>query len=100
MMSIPLVEGPGLLVYIPNFLATAYDALRSAVGILLKGTVFKANPQPATRYAEGVSILVALTAVYMILEFVSSAKAIVRTVLVLGWVLLIVAMIITGYYSP
>lgn len=95
MMSIPPVEGPGLLVYIPNFLATAYDALRSAVGILLK-----ANPQPATRYAEGVSILVALTAVYMILEFVSSAKAIVHTVLVLGWVLLIVAMIITGYYSP
>ena len=94
MSSIP--GDSSIFVYAMTFLATAYAALKAAIEKLLEETVFKANPQLASQYAEGVSILVALTAIYLILEFVSSAKRIVRAVLVLGWVLLIVALVISS----
>jgi hypothetical protein len=79
-----------------TFLATAYSTLRSFIETLLEETLFKARPELATQFAEGVSILVTLTALYLILEFVSSAKKIIRAVLVLGWVLLIVAILASG----
>lgn len=86
----------GIFEYAMNFVATAYSVLRSFIESLLEETLFKARPDLADQFAEGVSILVTLTTFYLLLEFVSTAKRIIRAVLVLGWVLLVVAILVSG----
>lgn len=73
------------------FLRTAYDLLRSFIGNILANTLFKAAPQTADIYSDALSLLISLTALYLLLEFVTIGKRIIKTILILGWVLLLIA---------
>ncbi|MEM2750323.1 MAG: hypothetical protein QXH53_01435 [Nitrososphaerales archaeon] len=73
------------------FLRTAYDLLRSFIGNILTNTLFKAAPKTADIYSDALSLLISLTALYLLLEFVTIGKRIIKTILILGWVLLLIA---------
>jgi hypothetical protein len=75
------------------FLSTAYNYLVDFLSSILRETIFKSNPELAVRYSEGVTLLVTLTVIYLILEFFTAAKRIVRVILIIGWVLLILALV-------
>lgn len=85
-----------LLTLILTFLRTIYDFIRSILDSLLKDTVFKADPELADLYSDAITLLVTLTAFYLVFEFVSAAKKIVRLILILGWVLLGIAFTISS----
>ncbi|MFQ5998769.1 MAG: hypothetical protein ACE5KO_05635 [Candidatus Bathyarchaeia archaeon] len=61
----------------------------------MSGTLFTARPELAAEYADATTLLVALTGIWLIFEFITAAKKIVRGILVIGWVLLIVSVAIT-----
>jgi hypothetical protein len=76
-----------------NLLYAAYYYIRSAIMWVLENTVFVENPDAATLYADSITFLASITAIYLILEFFATAKRIVRLVMILGWLLLIVSLV-------
>ena len=89
-------EAATLLHYAIEGLLTLYNWLVYIVKYTLEVTIFKENPDLAQKYADAIGILSSITAIYLILVLFESAKKIVKVVLVLGWGLLVLA-IVLGY---
>ncbi|HEW93864.1 MAG TPA: hypothetical protein ENF47_04085 [Thermoprotei archaeon] len=80
---------------IVNFLYTIYYFLRDAIIFILQTTVFKEYPDYAFTYGDAITFLVSITAVYLILEFITAAKKFIKVILILGWFLLFVTIAIS-----
>jgi len=91
-----ILPGPGLLEKAANFLYTLYDYVRKAIIFSLEKTIFKDNPGLADFYGDAASFLASLTAVYLLLLLVASAKKIIGVLLLLGWVLFALTIVIRG----
>jgi len=91
-----VLPGPGFLEKAANFLYTIYDYIRKAIVFSLEKTIFKENPKLADFYGDAASFLASLTAVYLLLLLIASAKKIIGVVLILGWSLFFVTMLIRG----
>jgi len=91
-----ILPGPSFLEKAANFLYVLYDYVRKAIVFLLEKTIFKENPKLADFYGDVASFLASLTAVYLLLLLVSSAKKIIGLLLLLGWALFIVAILVRG----
>lgn len=78
-----------------NFLFLIFHSVSEVMQNLLEGTIFTAQPELASQYAEATTMLVALTGIWMVFEFVTSAKKILRGLLVLGWTLFIISLAIS-----
>jgi len=89
-------ESATILQYIIEGLLMLYNWLVYIVKYTLEVTVFKENPDLAQKYADAIGILSSITAIYLILILFESAKKILKVLLVLGWGLLILAMVL-GY---
>ena len=94
-MSVPAISIEAAI----NFLYAAYYYMRSAIMSVLESTVFVENPDAAILYADSITFLASITAIYLILEFFTTAKRIVRLVMILGWILLIVSLVAGGLSS-
>lgn len=79
-----------------NFLYTIYYYIREAVKVVLEYTIFQSSPEIAATYSDICTLLITLTAVYILLEFVSTAKRILRVILILAWAMFIVTLFIEG----
>ena len=89
-------ESATILHYVIEGLLMLYNWLVYVVKYTLEVTVFKENPDLAQKYADAIGILSSITAIYLILVLFESAKKILKVILVLGWGLLILAMVL-GY---
>lgn len=78
-----------------NFVFLLFRGTSTVMENLLSATLFTARPELATQYADATTLLFALTGIWLIFEFITAAKKIVRGILVVGWVLLIVSVVIT-----
>jgi len=90
------LPGPGFLEKAANFLYLIYDYIKKAVIFLLEKTIFQGNPKLASFYGEVATFLASLTAIYLLLLLIASARKIVGVVLLLGWAFFIVAIVIRG----
>lgn len=77
-----------------KLLVYAYNGLVNLLQYLLQETIFKANPALASTYGNAIALLISLTAIYLLLVFVSAFKKIIGILIAIGWVLLIVAIIL------
>lgn len=77
-----------------NFVYLIFDSLRKGIKLILEKTIIKASPLLAEKYAEAISILITITAVWLMLEFSTGLKKVVRFVVILGWVLLAASIIL------
>jgi len=75
-------------------LIALYTWLTQILRALLETTLFKAEPELAERFSDAFTIMVTLTAIYLILTFFSGLKKIIKIILLLGWTLLIITLII------
>jgi len=75
-------------------LVTLYTWLTQILRAILETTLFKAEPELAERFSDAFTIMVTLTAIYLILTFFGGLKKIIKIILLLGWFLLIAALII------
>ncbi|MEM3692552.1 MAG: hypothetical protein QXI39_00815 [Candidatus Bathyarchaeia archaeon] len=76
-----------------NILYALYYFLRGAISFILEGTIFQGEPGKAALYGDAITILAALTLIYLILELFEAGKKVVRIFLVVGWALLIASVI-------
>jgi hypothetical protein len=58
-------------------------------------SIFKADPQLAQEYAQLIGFLIPMTAIYILLVFVSALKKIIGYALAAGWGFLILMMILS-----
>ncbi len=77
-----------------NFVYLIFNALRNGIRLILEATIIKASPVLAEKYADAISILITITAVWLMLEFSTGLKKVVKAVVILGWVLLAVSLAI------
>ena len=91
-----ILSGPSFFEKAANFLYTIYDYIKKAIIFLLGKTIFKENPKLADFYGDVASFLASLTAIYLILLLVSSAKKIIGVILILGWALFTAAILLRG----
>jgi len=78
-----------------NFVYYLFSAVRSQLLALLQATLFRTDSELALQYADGITLLVTLTAVWLVLELAVAAKKIIRVIVMLGWLLLIVSLAIS-----
>ena len=86
--------GPSIVAQVVNFLHYLYGFVRKGIVLLLEKTVFHQNKKLAGFYGDVASFLASLTAIYLLLLLVNSAKKIVGVVLFLGWALFVVALVV------
>ena len=82
-----------------NFFYLLYQAVRNVIQYIFESTIMKVEPSLAAKYADATTILITITAILIIFEVFTSAKKILRIIVVLGWVLLILSIII-GVIMP
>jgi|Deesub1362B_J571_1020462.scaffolds.fasta_scaffold00003_295 hypothetical protein len=76
-----------------NIIYALYYFVREIIADFFELTIFKNNPDIALLYGDAFTILISLTAVYLILELFTVAKKFVRYLLIIGWVLLIISIL-------
>ena len=91
-----ILPGPSFLEKAASFLYIIYDYIRKAIVFLLEKTIFRENPKLAEFYGDVASFLASLTAIYLLLLLIASAKKIIGVLLVLGWALFVVAIFLRG----
>ena len=74
------------------FLGTIYRIVSDLLSRVLEETILKAKPGLSEQFGQGITLLVALTTIYIILEFFTAAKKAVRVILIIGWLLLFLAL--------
>ena len=77
-----------------NFMPALYAGVRGLIASLLTHTLLKEQPQLSGIYAEAITFLTSITAVYVILEFFSLARKIVLVLLATGWGLFLVTLVV------
>ena len=80
-----------------TFIRTIYEELSSFLELLLSITIFKSSPEIATTYSEAISLLISLSAIYLILEVTLIGKRVIKLVLLLGWSLLMLSILMSFY---
>jgi len=78
-----------------QLIAQAYRVLEDLISKLLADTLFKAKPELASQFSGPISLLVSLTALYLLMTRVTAARKTIGLLLAVGWGLLIVATVLT-----
>lgn len=73
----------------------AYRVLEEFIASLLADALFKTRPELASQFSGPLSLLVSLTALYLLLTLVTAAKRVIGAILIIGWALLMAAIALT-----
>ncbi len=76
---------------IVNGLLTIYNWLVNVITTVLQQTILKDNPDIAREYGSALTLLITLTAVYLLLVLVSAFKKILGVIIAIGWLAIIIA---------
>jgi ABC-type transport system involved in multi-copper enzyme maturation permease subunit len=78
-------------------LLSLYSWLVSLITGILQQTILKDNPELAREYGSAITLLVSLTAVYLIAVLISAFRKILGILIAIGWVVLILAIILRTF---
>jgi len=81
-------------------IARGFEVLEDIINTLLVQTLFKAKPELASQFSGPLSLLVSLTALYLLLTLVAAARKAIGILLALGWGLLALAIVLTSLPTP
>lgn len=82
-----------------KYAAAFYTMVKDIVANVLETYVFKSNPELAAKYGEILITLVTATVIYALLEFFVAIRKVVRTLIILGWVIFIIVLIFNALYT-
>jgi len=80
---------PGQLL---NYIALAYNWIVNEIQYILQTTILAHDPSLASTYANIMTWLVSLTAIYIILTVVEVVRKFIGYIILIGWVFLILVM--------
>lgn len=75
-----------------NIVYYVFNTLKNFLTFIIEHTILKDRPYLAESYSSALTILIALTALYLILVFVSAARKAIGVLIFIGWVLVISSM--------
>lgn len=75
-----------------NIVYYMFNALKNFLTFIIEQTILKNRPQLAESYSSALTILITLTALYLILVFISAAKKAIGIIILIGWALIILSM--------
>lgn len=75
-------------------LLSLYSWLVNLITGILEQTILKDNPDLARDYGSAITLLISLTAVYLIAVLISAFRKILGVLIAIGWVVLILAIIL------
>ncbi len=73
-----------------------YNWLSLLLRYMLESTIFKENPSVAREFSEAISILINITAIYIIMTLFEGLKKFLKVLLIIGWGLLTLAIILAA----
>jgi hypothetical protein len=76
---------------IVNGLLTIYNWLVNMITTILQQTIIKDNPDMAREYGSALTLLISLTAIYLLLVLVSAFRKILGVIIAIGWLAMIIA---------
>lgn len=85
---------------VADLLERGYNLLVQAIASILESTLFQADPLIAVKYAKLLSILIPLTAVYIIMVVASALRRLVGLVIAMGWLFIIFMMLLDRLGPP
>jgi len=85
-----LIDIVGIILWILNF-------LQNLIFKFLQETILGANPEIASQFSGAISTLILMTALYLLLSFVEALRKVIGYLILLGWGLLILAMLLTAF---
>lgn len=71
-----------------NFAVYLYTTIKDLLLLLLKKTLFRAHPAIIEEYGNVITLLVSVTAGYVVLTTINIGKRLIGWLLLLGWLLL------------
>lgn len=74
-----------------------FDLLRSFISFIVENTILRGRPDLANSFSSAITVLITVTAIYILLVFVTAAKKAIGIVLMIGWGLLILSLILAGF---
>ncbi|MEA1924841.1 MAG: hypothetical protein U9M95_03135 [Candidatus Altiarchaeota archaeon] len=83
------------IAFMVNVFYFVYDLIRQGIEYLLGITLYQANSVYAAKYADAISMLIPVTALWLILEFVEGFRRFLKFIVLIGWVLVLVSIGIT-----
>ncbi len=86
-MKLP-IDIAGAILWILNY-------LQNLILNFLQETILGANPELASQFSGAISTLILMTALYLLLSFVEALRRVIGYLILLGWGLLILAMLLT-----
>lgn len=72
-----------------NIVYYAFNTLKNFLTFVIEQTILKDRPYLAESYSSALTILITLTALYIILVFVSAAKKAIGIIILIGWILIL-----------
>ncbi len=79
---------------IVNGLLTIYNWLVNIITTVLQQTIIKDNPDMAREYGSALTLLISLTAIYLLLVLVSAFRKILGVIIAIGWLAIIIAIVL------
>ena len=73
-----------------------YNWLSLLLRYMLESTIFKEKPSVAREFSEAISILINITAIYIIMTLFEGLKKFLKVLLIIGWGLLTLAIILAA----
>jgi len=80
---------------IVNVFYLVYAAVRSFIQSILETTIFRAEPSLSAKFADALTLLITVTAVWLILEFATGFRKIVRILVLVAWLLFALSVIVS-----
>jgi hypothetical protein len=74
----------------------AYNWLVDVIKNLLMTTIFKERPDLASQFSSALTLLISLTALYILITFISAIRKIIGILLIIGWIALIIAFVLAS----
>ncbi|MGQ9758963.1 MAG: hypothetical protein ACUVQ5_00090 [Candidatus Methanomethylicaceae archaeon] len=74
-----------------------FDLIKSFISFIVEQTILRGRPDLANSFSSAITVLITITAVYILLVFVTAAKKILGIILILGWALLIISLALAAF---
>jgi hypothetical protein len=80
-----------------NIVYYFFDLIRSFINFIVENTILRGRPDLANSFSSAITLFITVTAIYILLVFVTAAKKAIGIVLLIGWALLILSLILAGF---
>ncbi|MCC6013777.1 MAG: hypothetical protein LM593_05370 [Candidatus Verstraetearchaeota archaeon] len=77
-----------------NVVYYLFNLVKSFIQYIIEQTILKGRPELANSFSSAITIMVTLTAIYVLIVFISATRKAIGIIIAIGWILLIISIIL------